>query len=566
MKWIRKSGIMIVASCLAAGVLQASPVIEEPAVLPEAMVSVTVSDLHGLLDGVGGVAAQVSPMMNGMMLKNMIGMQLGDPGLAGIAPGKGLAVVALDTTNVFAVIEVGEAQIGAYTNALAPQGLQFKYENELLIVGKTAEQVTKGLGMASAIQTTLLAKRSPTLRIAAQPAAIIERNNDKIQGLLQTMPALMGQGMMQAPGTGTNAVDSTMKILEGELLVLLSIAGQCESVEVVLAPENGSLRIDETFVPKAGTRLATLCNAPVVNPPNPRLQSGMCGEGMMLIDFVLGNPDALAAFIAAETEQLVKAMEITDVDLVGLTENMVKWMSLYCGTGCESVGFGADGMNINYLFEIGDEAAALGLLKTMQQDMAPFFKLYEDMGMPMSFEFKENVREYKGIKIHTLATRLSMEQMAAEQCAQMGSMNLTNMVYDIAVTDGIMIYAMGDAKIETLIDRLKDDTFKATPLKARSVYPEKGFYYFDLDVGEYIDFIASFMPTGTPMMNPQMVALFQGVEPVTSAGFKADGRVMWSANVPGELIAKFGQMAMMAQMQQMQQQPQCATPQEAPAQ
>jgi len=565
MNRIRKNGMMVVACLFAAGVLQASPVIEEPAVLPEAMLSVTVSDLHGLLDGVGSVAAQVSPMMNGMMLKNMIGMQLGDPGLAGIAPGKGLAVVALDTTNVFAVIEVGEAQIGAYTNALAPQGLQFKYENELLIVGKTAEQVAKGLGMAGAVQAKLLAKRSPTLRIAAQPAAIIERNNDQIQGLLQTMPALMGQGMMQAPGTGTNAVDSTMKILEGELLVLLSLAGQCESAEIVLAPENGSLRIDETFVPKDGTRLATLCNAPSVNQPDPRLQAGMCGEGMMLVDFVLSNPDALAAFIAAETEQIVKAMEIADVDLAGLTENMAKWMGLYRGSGCETFGFGADGMNINCLFEIGDEAAALGLLKTMQQDMAPFLKLYEDMGMPMSFEFKENAREHKGIKIHTLATRVSMEQMAAEQCAQMEFMNLTNMVYDIAITDGIMIYAMGNTKIETLIDQLKDETFKAAPLKARSVYPEKGFYYFDLDVGEYIAFIASFMPAGTPMMNPQMLALFQGVEPVTSAGFKADGRVMWSANVPGELIAKFGQMAMMAQMQQMQQS-QGGMPQEAPAQ
>ncbi len=560
MKWIKTVCIAVVFSMVAGGMADAAPAIEKPVVLEDALLSVTASDLHGLLDGVGSVAAQVTPMMNAMMLKSMIGMQLGDPGLAGIAPGKGLAIVVLDPTNVFAVIEVGEVQMPAYTNAVATMGVQSRYSNGLLVVGQTVGQVDKGMGYAEAVKNRLLAKRSPSLRIALKPAAIVEKNSDQIQGLLQMMPALLGQSMMQAPGATLGSTQTTLRFLEGELRVLLSLAGQCDVAEVVLMPENGSLRISEIFVPKSGTRLATLCDAPAVNPPNSKIESGYLGDGAVRFDSSLANPEALVDFTVAETEQLFKEMEIKDVDLPSLVAFIEKWWSVSGGSVSETVGFGGEpGLSVGYLMDVKDEAEALAVLKGMPKDIEPFLGLYEDIGMPMSMEFKENAREYNGVKIHQFGVSMSMTNQPPEVAAQMATMNLTNMVYDIAITDGVVIYAMGEAKVETIIDRLKDESFTPVPLKARSVYPEGGFYYFDLDVGEYMAFVTAFMPDAGMQ---QMAALFQGVEPVTSAGFKADGRVMWSANVPGELIAKYGQMAMMMQMQQ----PQGGLPQATPVQ
>ena len=546
MNRIRKNGLMVVACLFVAGVLQAVPVIEEPAVLPEAMLSITASDLHGLIDGIGSVAAQVSPMMSGMMLKSMVGAQLGDPGLAGIAPGKGLAIVALDATNIFAVVEVGAAQVAAYTNALAPQGVQFKYADGLLVVGETQEEVAKGVALGGAVKSKLLAKRSPTLRIAMQPAAIIERNNEQIQGMLQMMPMMMGQGMMQSPGATLESAQSTTKILEGELRVLLSLADQCESVELVLAPKNGSVRITETFVPKAGTRLAALCNAPALNPPNAKVQSGYLGAGAIRFDSTMANPEALMEFMVAEAEQLVSEMELSDIDLPSWISLMEKWWSICGGSFSETVGFDGD-MSVGYLMDVKDEAKTLALLKGMKQDFEPFLTLYEDLGMSMELEFKENVREYNGVKIHQFAVGMSMTNQPAEVAEELAAMNLTNMVYEIAITDGIVIYAMGEEKVETIIDRLADKAFKPVPLKALGVYPGDGFYYFDIDVGEYMAFVSAFIPDAEVQ---QMATLFQGAEPITSAGFKADGRVMWSINVPGNLLAKIGQAVMMMQMQQ----------------
>ncbi|VGO20631.1 hypothetical protein [Pontiella sulfatireligans] len=565
MKWIKTTCLAATISLSLTSVLQAAPAIEKPVVMPEAMLSVTVSDLHGLIDGVGSIAAQASPMMNGMMLKSMLGMQLGDPSLAGIAPGKGLAVVALDMTNAFVVIEVGEAQSAAYGAAVASKGMQSKYENGLLVIGKAPEQVAKGIALAGSVQKQLLVKRSPTLRVAAQPAAIVAKNGEQIQGMLQMMPMMMGAGLMQSPGMDTNTVANTTKILEGELRVLLSIASQCEVAELVLAPENGSLRISKTYAPKAGTRLAALMNAPQVNEPNPKIQAGLLGGGTMLLDCTMGNPDALAAFFVGETEQLVKEMKLKDIDMVGLLDNMKKWMGIYGGTFCESVGFGGDGgFSVNYLMEVKDEKAAMDLFRTMEKDMASFLKLYENLGMPMGMKFQENVREYKGVNIHQFTVNMDLASMPEEQRAPFETMGLSNMSYDLAIADGVMFYAMGTTKVEDLMDRVKDGSAVAQPLKARSVYPEGGFYYLDYDVASYMEFAASIMPAGPANPLTQMAATLKGASPLTSAGFKQDGLAMWSVNVPGDLIAKYGQMIMMMQMQQMQQMQQGGAPQGMP--
>ncbi|MCK5676679.1 MAG: hypothetical protein KAH99_06650, partial [Verrucomicrobia bacterium] len=354
----------------------------------------------------------------------------------------------------------------------------------------------------------------------------------------------------------TNTVESTTKILEGELRLMLSLAGQCETGEVVIMPDKGAIRISETFVPGAGTRLATLVGSAKTSKPNPRIPSGLLGDGMILTDFTMGNPDAFADFISAEAENLFKEMEIKEIDFAGLTEKMVKWMRVCSGAACETFDFDIeDGMGVNYLLEVGDEAAALGLLKTMKDDMAPFLKLYEGMGVEMDFEFEENEREYKGIKIHQLEMEISMEGMPEDQRQQMDAMDLDEFEYDIAIFDGLMLYTMGETPIETVIDRIKDPATMVKPIAARGVYPEGGFYYFDFDVGRYMEFVASMMPGGTPNpISPQFVAMMQGADPITSAGFRQEGRVMWSINIPGDLIGKLGQMAMMMQMQNMQQQ------------
>ena len=521
--------------------------------MPDAMGCVVVSDVHGFIDGVGSVAAQVNPMMSGMMIKNMIGMQLGDPGLAGIAPGKGLAVVIMDQTNAFAVIEVAEAQIAAYTTAFAAKGVQAKAVDGVLVIAKSSDQVEKGSTLVSVVKEKLLARRSPDLRLTLQPAALIEKNDAQIQGMLQMMPMMMGMGMQQTPGMDMSSMQSMARILEAEIRVLLSLAGQCDTAVIVLAPKDGSLAISKTFVAGEGTDLANLLNAPKVATVDPRMQSGLLGDAAVAVDAAMANPGAVTDFLVAETEKVIKEMNLQDLDITGVVSCMKKWMNIYDGSFCETFDFGdGDGFTVNYALAVKDEAEALALFKTLKEDMGPFIKLYENMGMPMTMEFKENVREHKGAGIHQFKVTMSLNHLPEMQRMQMEGMNLTNMLYDVAIVNGTMLYSMGEAKMETLIDRIMDDAFTASPLKARGVYPAGAFYYCDFDVAKYLSFTASLMPQVPENPLPQIAAMLQGADPVTSAGFREEGAVMWSLNIPGELIGKIGQAAMMIQMRQMQ--------------
>jgi hypothetical protein len=550
MKWIKT--IMTVA-VLTAVLPSVQAAIEKPKVMDGAMLSLTVSDLSGFIDQAGSVAAQVSPEINGNMLKMLLGMQLGDPAMTGIPAGKGFSIVALDPTNIFAVVEVTDTQSAAYVNIVKSKGLEATYVEGALILAQTPEAVKKGVALKDQVQRSLLSSRSASLNIAIQPSAIIERNQAAIDGFLQMMPALMAQGMMNQPGATLESAANISKVLDAEMLVLLSLSKQCEAVEVVLAPNNGSVQISKIIVPKAGTALNTLLTAPAVAKNNPKLTAGLLGDGTILADFYFANSEALGTFIGTEVEKLMQALNLEGVDAAGVAATMKKMTSLYDGNGFEAVSFGDDGaFSARYVMGVKDEAATLDALRTMAVDMAPFLQLYENLGMPMEMVFTENVRSANGTPVHQLTVKMDMLILPADQQEQMLTMGLDEMVYELALKDGMLFYSQPGG-MEALIEQVKAGS-AATPLKARSVYPAGGFFYLDMDVGGYMAFVANTMPDdpSSAMMKQQMGTLFQGVPPVTSAGFKEDGRMMWSVNLPGELIAKYGQMLMMAQMQMMQ--------------
>ena len=99
----------------------------------------------------------------------------------------------------------------------------------------------------------------------------------------------------------------------------------------------------------------------------------------------MGNPEAVVAFIVAETEQVITEMNLQDLDVSGIVSSLKKWMNIYSGSFCETIDFGGEnGFAVNYALAVKDEAAALALFKTIKEDMGPFFKMYENMGMPMT--------------------------------------------------------------------------------------------------------------------------------------------------------------------------------------
>ena len=131
---------------------------------------------------------------------------------------------------------------------------------------------------------------------------------------------------MQQPGATLDSAESITKLLEGELRVLLSLAAQCDQVEVVLAPKDGSLKLSETYIPKAGTPLATLVNAPEKSTANPKLQAGLLGDAAIKCDLHYANMDALGTFVGTEAQKLIAEMKLEGVDADAMIAFMQKWL------------------------------------------------------------------------------------------------------------------------------------------------------------------------------------------------------------------------------------------------
>ncbi len=528
--------------------------IDKPVVLDDALVTITVSDFHGLIDGAGSVAAKVSPMMSGAMLKTLIGMQVGDPMLAGIAAGKGLAVVVMDPTNAFAVIEIAEDKMTGYTNTLATLGVACRYSDGYLVVSQTPAGVDKGVAATSIVGTQLLANRSPSLRVALQPARYISENGDKIEDMLNSLTSLMQLGMaQQAAQQGSPSLQGMARILEGEARVGISLAEQIQSFEINITPAAGAIKISEILDPVKGSRLAKLCSAPVVNKWNPKAQAAGLAKGAFTLEVCNENHAALIDFVTAESEALVTAMKLEDATFQGIIDYMKKGMSIFGGTVSESIMNGEDSkLGFSYLMEVTDEAAALDLIKNLQADCEAvgFTKLYADAGMPMAFEFVENAREYKGVKIHQLKMNMSMNNMPEEQRKQLEAMNLFDMNFEIGLLDGIMAYTMGDSSsMNSAIDTLKAPTATSGPLVARTDFPAGGFFYGDIDMGKYINFVSAFIPDPS---TKQVATMMKGTTPITAAGYRKGGLVEWNINIPGDLLARISQAAMTIKMKQMQ--------------
>ncbi|MBN2685230.1 MAG: hypothetical protein JXR40_08110 [Pontiellaceae bacterium] len=528
---LRKSAKLILAVCVSVVTAGHAAVIEKPAVMKEAMVTATISDIHGFINGAGSVAVQIDPTLSGAAIKTVLGSMVGDIGLNGFEAGKGLAVVMLNPESVFAVAEISEDKQEFYSIAAESMDLATKYEGGLLVVCMDPLQLDRFVELAPAVQQQLLSKRSPSLKVTCSPAALTTQYTDIIDSgmteLLNAMSSELG---------GTEAAP-VAKILEAELRVLLSVVKQCEAYELEITPADGSVRIDETCVAVAGSRLEKLLKAPKINQPNSKIQSGLLGGGAIAIDGLMANPDALTTFITDEAMALTKEMDVKEEDISKWLNYVNKWKGLSGGSFAETISFGGKSfIDVRAIEEIKDADKTLAMMNSMEDDMAPIFDFYKKLGIPMTMDFNENARTYKGINIHQIIFDFSEMPEEAQMALEM--LKMTNLTMEYAIVDNKMVYTMGGS-MNQVIDRVTSSSKAFVPLLARSVFPAGADFYMDFDVVKYVEGIISVMPEEAGMEEAlPILQSLRGAAPITMAAYVEDGAAMGSLNIPKSLIAK----------------------------
>ncbi len=529
--------------------VEVGPPIEAPAALADAMLSLTISDLHGFLDGTGAVMSQIYPMLGGPMLKTLLGSKLGDPQLAGFAQGGGLALVVLSPTNAFAVAEVDPAQSASTIQSLQSLGLKAKQQGGLLLAAKNEELLAAAERLSAQVQASLLdARREPSLRFALKPSALINANEEAIAAGLRKMLATMEKTAV------SNQVVDVQRMLEMELQVFLSLGRQIEVVETTVMPVDGGLRLAKTLQPAAGSRLAAYYQAPALNDYNPRLQAGLLPDGVIQLEFCMRNPDALVEFVRGEAAALADVTEIDPALADRWVQTLARWTATMGPTVCESVlAEGGQAAGFAFLADVSDEEALLEAFRNVSADLTSMglLRLYKSLGMPLSAGFEENVRVVDGVPVHRLKMNFSLANIPVERRGAMESM-MNNL--SLAVCDGVLIYASDDAAVEKMIKTLKSGERAVSPLAARTVFPAGGTYYADFDVGGYVRFIASFMkevPAASAMLD-KLTAVLDGAEPIVMSGYRNSGRMTFCSQLPAGLLVRLAQAGQLIALDRMQ--------------
>lgn len=535
--------------------MDTGPAIDAPVTMNDAKLSVTVSDLPGFLDEAGQVAAQVSPMINGTMLKMMLGSKVGDPQLTGIAPSNGLAVVMMSETNFFAVLEVAPALADTYTQSLQGLGLLAEMQDDLLVVAMDSEQLAAAKPLASTVQAELLAAdRSASLRVAVRASDVVSSYEPMINAGLEKMLAEMKQGMAAA-----GEPMDVSKVLEAEVTVLLSLARQVDAYELVVLPVDGGIHTEETIQPVAGSRLAAYCDAPAEQDWNSEISSGLLPEKSMFeFEGCLRRPAALQSFVHGEVDNLVQSMGIDSSVKDDWNAYMDRWFDAMGSTFCESI-FSADDNPFGFAVfcDVVDEDAMLEAYRTMSDDLEAIglFTFYESMGMPLSMVFEENADSYSGVSIHNFKMNYDLSGMTSEETAMMKSM-LGDMTYRLAIHDGVMAASYDSSTMQSAINKLQGGVVPPSQMAARDVFPAGGIFYADLDVGAYFAFASSLVPAGVPQggavqMMDMIGTTLEGADPIVFSAYCNSGRFKFCSQISPVLIARIAQAAQLAAMNAM---------------
>lgn len=523
------------------------PAIASPLSVKDALVTITIPDVDGLLDASGPVISSLFPTMSPQLIRMMAGSRIGDPQLAGFAPGKGLAFVVMDESVRFAVAEVVPSQIPVYMENLKAKGMLAKEKDGFLLIGNTAMQLRNAERISSEVWAALLsANREPAIRVALRPADLISGNETKISAGLQKMLSRLQRA------SGSNDIAGIGKVLDAEFRLLLSIGSQIDSLEIAVCPVDDSLQVSEVIEPVAGSRLAAFFNEPAVKGFNPQLSSGTLPKGAVRLEARLRNPDALNTLLTGELAALSQTAGLRAEQVDACSSYMKRWLSALGGTVCESVFTLDDGkLAVGYLADLNDESATLALLRNTPADMdaTGLPDLYRQIGIPLTVEFKENARVYDGIKIHQLNMKFSTENLPVEQQDLLKAMQ-GDMTFDLAIYKKTLLCVTGGDGLEEMIDRLKNSGTPPAPLAARGAFPSGGTYYADVDVGAYLSLVNAIAKTTEASGSLQKMAdVLAGADPVVLSGFCNNGRMKACVKVSSGLLARLAQAGQVLAME-----------------
>ncbi len=467
-----------------------------------------VPSLDSLLKGAADISTLANPVPDAPpvtleSMKAMIGTPLGDPELKGIDGTKPILVVMFDQPIANAPPLVAgflpTNPDSSYGETLGQLGMQSIASDSLLIVAKTPEALNAAKKARALYDRIAAAKISRTARVYLSVDSLLSRYGAMLgMQIAQLTDLFKALPLPQAEPGQPGAIEGVARILKVELLGMLALLEQCDSVQLDLDVGSTGIELDSVVSAKSGSELAGFFSASqAMSPP---MTGHIATGGAMMSATIAQDPVSLSKLvdkIAASVSKDPDGAALISADILKLFKQMG---AAWNGTGAFSAKISSTEFSVDYTLGVKDAQKLVEMFESSAAMMGPdgaLGKAYKQMGIEMSVSLQKNAREHSGVSIHSW--KMAMDMGLANLGPQLNSglmKAMQNQEFSFATVGDTCVMSFTAANVDRMIDALKANK-AGTELKLESIktFGPGRHGYFDYDL---VSLMTSFLPGAPP--------------------------------------------------------------------
>ena len=533
------------ALCLPTPHAAAAEAVAVPPVLDEMSAIVVVGDVHGLTEAAAALARNAMPGVTGDQVRQMAGAPLGDPGLEGMKPGAGAAMLIPPRGGMVMYLEVTPEKIEAYEKVFRGPAMRVAREEGMLLLADGDAVMEAGKKLAPEVKAKLLgAEREPVVRVDVRLGRVLADQKDRIDAAVKQMAESMGQMKPPAGVETSSDPKATGRMMAVQADVLLEMGRKIETVSLTMAPSAKGLDMEARLVPAGGmgerTTTATVAQYRKLLPM----------KGAMRLAATLDAKTFYGTF--GETmRHAMQALEMTPEQTSATVTMLTEW------GGIMGDGFAMDYIDTStsptrgaYVFAVTDGERAIEMF-TRFPEMYRESGLGGIMGPRQKFDisFEKNVREADGVPVHLMRTKFE-GFTAAEQEMMLAILGSTD--FEVAVLDGKLLYSVGPGTMESLVKAVRAGAdSESRPMQAEAL-GQNPVFVCDYEVGRLAALGMSgsraALPAEARTAMDAMAKAMESAPGIAIAAFRDADAYRIRLNVPAGLVSAVASGARAAAM------------------
>jgi len=511
------------ASSLCLAVTVSAAMAAPPATIEGTYGTLTIGDLQGTIDRIGTLANKVNPGFSGDTIKGLLGMQLGDAGLASVPAGSGLMAVMTKAGKPFFLLETAEGKAETLSESIRQRGPQVAVINDkLLAVAMDEAALNEAKGAAGTAAAEELAKSDDKFLLFTLDAdTLIADKGENLKAALKKIP-----GQIAARGEAKTSPSASMFTILGNMAVAVGKRTDVSTIKIDIS-SNG-IEFEKTLYPVGGvtagkpegpTGQELLKSIPGSNNALAKYEAFMDTQSMIKVMGDIMTESVEGSDVSASDKEAIK--NLLNVAAEGFGDGMAGWLALD-DTGNSGV----------YAISVIDKDKALQYVEDgiNQINDGALGKMYEAMGMETSATLVKNAGTVDGQPYHSFSF-----SMDAEGVNSMPGMNMFKDVKDARITfvgEDKMVLTMGSVSLEEAVAAVKSGNAPtATSLKSRAELPANGAFYGDYNAGALGSVLKG--------QNAQVGSVMESLKgtPILEAFYVNEDNLKFTMLVPGELIS-----------------------------